>query len=213
MKPVIVLTALLVLLLPIQAQSTYPDQALAIRVVEVLTENYDNQPVNTAMEGIIKQAGKKSYNKLLQDWLDYRSSMDQYSPGIEPAYNGLLRTLKKEVPDHHTVFVNHIGELAMLTMSNFQLIFNAVQEHGSGVPLQDLDAEEIDSSLRQGDYPQKQRYLIAQEEIIKKEIRQIITHPAVAGKLGFYRFFFDQIAKARQKTINKMLESMVAKVN
>lgn len=210
MKPVMFLATLLTLTLSIQAHDRYPDLALAIRVVEILTENYDKQPVDTAMEGIIKQAGKKSYNKLLQDWLEYRPSMEQYRPGIEPAYNGLLRTLKKEIPDYHTAFVSHIGRLTMLTISNFQLIFDAVQEYGSGIPLHELDTVEIDTRLRQGDFPQKQRDLIAQEETIKKEIRQIITHPAVAGKLGFYIFFFDQIAKTRQKTIDKMLDSMVA---
>lgn len=210
MKPVIFIAALLILPLSIQAQSPYPAHELATRLVAILMDNYDRQTVSTAMEGIIKQAGKKSYNKLLQDWLVYRSSMEQYRPGIEPAYNGLLRTLKKEVPDYHAAFVSHIGRLTMLTISNFQLIFDAVQEYGSGIPLHELDTVEIDTRLRQGDYPQKQRDLIAQEETIKKEIRQIITHPAVAGKLGFYLFFFDQIAKTRQKTIDKMLDSMVA---
>jgi hypothetical protein len=211
MKSVIFLAALLVLLLPIQAQGTYPDQALANRIVELLTENYDKQPVDTAMEGIIKQAGKKSYNKLLQDWLEYRASMDTYNPEIEPAYNGLLRTLKKEVPEDQPVFAGYIGNLTMLTMGNFQLIFEALQLHGSGIPLHQLDTEEVDASLRQGDFPTRQRELLAQEEIIKKAIRQIITQPAVEGKLGFYIFFFDQIARTRQKTIDKMLNSMVAK--
>jgi hypothetical protein len=211
MKSLILPAALLVLLLPIQAQGSYPDQMLATRIVEILTENYDKQPVDTAMEGIIKQAGKKSYNKLLRDWLEYRTSLDAYKPDIEPAYNGLLRTLKKEVPADQPAFASHIGNLTMLTMGNFQLIFEALQLHGSGVPLHQLDAEEMDASLRQGDFPTRQRDLIAQEEIIKKEIRRIITQPAVADKLGFYIFFFDQIAKTRQKTIDKMLNSKVAK--
>ncbi|MFH2113113.1 MAG: hypothetical protein ABIJ86_01235 [Spirochaetota bacterium] len=67
-----------------------------------------------------------------------------------------------------------------------KIIFDAVQEYGSGVPLHDLDTRDLDASLGQGNYPAKQRDLIAQEETIKREIRQIITQPAVAGKLGFY---------------------------
>jgi len=211
MKTVMCLATLLVLPLSIQAQSTYPDHALAIRLVEILTANYDRQPVNTAMEGIIKQAGRKSYHKLLQDWLEHRASLDQYSPAIEPAYNGLLRTLKKEVPAHHDLFVDNIDKLTMLTLWNFQICFDALQEFGSGRSLHDLDNDAIDASLRQGDYPARQRDLIAQEEILKKEVRRIITQPEVAGKLGFYIFFFDQIAKTRQKTIDKMLSSMIAK--
>jgi len=210
MKLLIFLAALLSLPLTIQAQGTYPDHELAARLVEILTENYDRQPVSTAVEGIIKQAGKKSYNKLLHDWLVCRSSLDSYTPEIEPAYNGLLRILKKEVPEDHAVFENHIGSLTILTMSNFQLFFNAVQEHGSGVPLHDLETGDIDASLRQGEYPTRQRDLIDQEELIKKEIRQIITQPEVAGKLGFYIFFFDQIARIRKKTIDKLLNSMIA---
>jgi hypothetical protein len=213
MKQVLFLAALLCLPLSIQAQDSYPAHELATRLVEILSDNYDRQPVSTAMEGIIKQAGKKSYNKLLQDWLGYRSRLADYKPEIEPAYNGLLRTLKKEVPEDHPTFVNNIIKLTMLTMSNFQIIYDAVQEHGSGIPLKDLGTGDIDASIKQGAFSTRQRELIAQEESIKREIRQIITQPAVANKLGFYIFFFDQIAKTRQKTIDKMLESMVAKID
>lgn len=211
MKIVISLAALLSLPLPVLAQNSYPDHELAVRLVEILTENYDRQPVSTPMGGIIKQAGRKSYHKLLQDWLVYRSNLERYSPEIEPVYTGLLRTLKKEVPEEHEVFVAHIGKLTLLTLRNFQIFFDAVQEYSPGLPLQNLDSASIDASLAQGDYPSRQRDLIAREEIIKKEIRQIITRPEVAGKLGFYIFFFDQIARTRKRSIDKLLESMVAK--
>lgn len=211
MKIVICLAALLALPLSAQAQDPYPEHELAVRLVQILTANYDRQPVDTAMEGIIKQAGRKSYHKLLQDWLVYRSNLEHYSPEIEPAYTGLLRTLKKELPEEHEVFLTHIGNLTMLTLRNFQIFFDAVQEYNPGLPLQNLDSASIDASLAQGDYPAQQRELIALEEIIKKEIRQIITRPEVAGKLGFYIFFFDQIAQTRKKSIDKLLESLVAK--
>jgi hypothetical protein len=157
MKLVMCLAVLLTLPLSAQAQRSYPDQDLAIRLVEILGENYDRQPVNTAMEGIIKQAGRKSYHKLLQDWLVHRSSLERYQPEIEPAYNGVLRTLKKEVPQKHPLFVSHIDTLTLLTLQNFQIIFDAVQEYGPGVALQNLRTEHIDVSLGQGDYPARQQ--------------------------------------------------------
>jgi hypothetical protein len=41
---------------------------------------------------------------------------------------------------------------------------------GSGRSLPDLDNDAIDASLRQGDYPARQRDLIAQEEILNSMI-------------------------------------------
>jgi hypothetical protein len=108
------------------------------------------------------------------------------------------------------VFIKHIDNLTMLTLQNFQIMFDAIQEYGAGTAIYDLETRDIDASHRQGDFPARQKALIAQEEIIKTEIRQIITQPEVVGKPGFYIFFFDQIAKVRRKTIDKLLNSMIA---
>ncbi len=132
----------------IHSQMSFSDDELAGQITRVLIASYDKKPVDSSLEKIIHQAGKKSYIKLLGLWVKNRSRMSSINFEMEPAAQNITRIIEKNSSHEKALYFKQLFEkLMMISMENFQMYFNAVKESKRDVVLQDITCGYIDECL------------------------------------------------------------------
>ena len=196
-----------------KASISCDDNELAVKIAEVLIENYDKKTSDTILEKVIHSLSRKSYINMLEIWKKNFMDISKTEFKIDPSLNQLFRIIEKNLPEDQSIYFRSLFyRMMMLTLENFQLYFNAVKEYSVRIELNEITDEIIDQSLNNLKYYRIQTKLYSEEKEITSSIRTIMFNPAVKNKIGFYIFVFDLLMKYRNNTIDYLMNEYLAKI-
>jgi hypothetical protein len=186
---------------------------LADQIMTALTINYDKKPADTALEKIIHQASKKSYIKLLVLWKENYKDISKVKIEIDPVINDIIKIIEKYSSKKEAeLFTKQFEQLMMLSLENFGMYLNAVKESKYSTDLTNITCDYIDLCLSNLKYYKIQKELYQRETFLTASIHSFMLKPEVKDKLWFYIFVHNLLIKYRQKTINRLLNSCLAKI-
>lgn len=164
-------------------------------------ESYDRLPTEGSVEFLIKTFGRGSYKQLLERWYHAIESGTLPYFELDPSYEGLVRTIRRDAPDLEAPFLQAARELTGLSYRNFDLYLEAAAGGGAFTAGGGLDARLLDETLATERYAAEFDEMVSRERAAKADIWAVLDDPRLRSNVSFYRFVFERVNRMRERVL------------
>lgn len=192
------------------------DDLIVDKIHQFLIKEYDNYKDRTFTEKMVLKFGKKAFIDNVRIWKDNYKNLDSMKIVLHPILEKIAVVCDKNLEeDKSKYFRSLLEELTKLGYKNLQIYYTAVKDYLviNNKKIDDINKELIDDAVCLLRYYEEKTKLYEREEIVKNEIRAIMTEKKVKFKLAFYIFAFDFFNKIRKGIIEKDMQRMLEKIN
>lgn len=178
--------------------------ALAVRLVRVMKENYDRRYAPSVGEVLVHRLGRSAYFQALDVWLAYRGRIEE----APVPRNGVVERLVGAVgpclsAEELDAFRSSFERLFRLSLRNFEMYHAAVSEGRPG-EVEGLTSEDVRRCLDTPKYRRMQDRLYEEERSIRRGIRRVLAEDCVRRRAGLYTLLYDFLDRQREKAIVRL---------